>query len=1064
MKRKLIFTLSFLLAIYFVFNFNLITIKADNIKDNKIYVESNENLNLSDIKFKVYSADEVQIDSLSYNSENLIAEVSTNSKGIVQINTEEVISTIIIDLNTLPIGYGVDKIVVTGDNDYVFKLFKIDDVQCNVDRLGNFDIHTFSQGVEVFTTTYEIDIYNYLFVENEIFEYTIDVITDRTFSITINIDLSEYSLNDKQKYFENIGYYSENDVMIIDGTEENETAIAADHLESFFSNYTLVKSVVNYNIYCDTSDEDNLNKNNTIANYIAEYFTEAENFYVNTLGFRMPLGTAQNASNIYLTFFESTSGSISRGTTNYISSVTDENGSNNGITTYYEIYVVDKSSYTQSDLNYILSVCIHEFFHGVQASYNMIETWLAESTATFMTLYYMDVYKKIACRSLELRYAELVNAYLNSKSHLQYLSGYGADDSTYGSMIFFVYLYEKFGNIDFMKNIVLPSYNASNRYAIVNLLASSLNMSSTDLYQEFQLYASFAAYKITKISKRYTSLWQKGTDVINISNMLLKDNTSNLYRLEADTDLSKIVTTMVSTNSKDNIYFYLIRKVDNGISVTNIEYEDGFSVKYDGLTLYADEIYVLAINARSSLYNAVFLNFASSTSEIISTIGIGYNHGRTYNLSNFLTDNSEVIVLHTTKWGYYEFEILNLLNTTNSLLEVYGTDFEMLSKVDYDTTNISKSYGTSTKLVSYVYASIDLNGEYSKQCYLRINRSNISDISSVQLKVSDSYNYYDIATDNFTESGTNKLNYVKEYDKILGDGVYHIKNNIIGNFNINISSSNINDEITIYVIKKNNLYSVNYTNKFVLSPSNTAQNINLSCYGKTDITVIYTNCNNISLTIDCTLTYENEFSVVLDKYGADDSLVGSEVRLNNGLREANTIMVGLTRCAFLGNDVSDQSRLNCNWYSSNESIASISQYGTITAYKTGKVLIQVYSKSLHTYAAFYVTVYANTSTEKVQITLTTDSRPSGAVGTEVSSQAGEIGGTTIHMGNTRLISLTNDAPSNVIQDYYWATSDGSIARVSEFGTITSLSKGIVVISCVYKYNSRFIGSIVLEII
>lgn len=1063
MKKKLIFALSFLLAIYFVFNFNLITIKADNIKDNKIYVESNENLNLSNIKFKVYSADEVRINSLSYNSENLLAEVSTNSKGIVQISTEETISTIIVDLNTLPIGYGVDKKVITGDNDYVFKLFKIDDVNCYVDSLGNLDIHAFSQGVEVFTTNYEIDIYNYLFVENEIFEYTIDVTTDKTFSTTIDVDLSEYSLNDKQKYFESVGYYNEDVIMRVENTVANESAISANHLESYYSNYTLMKSVINYNVFCDTSNSDFLDKNTTISNYIAEYFMEAEDFYVDTLGYRMPLGTGQNASNIYLTFYESTSNRVCRGVTNYIKAVTDENG-NNGVTTYYEIEVVNKESYSQSDLNYILSVCIHEFFHGVQASYNITDTWISESTATFMTLYYMDVYKKIACRTLELRYAELVNAYLDNKSHLQYVSGYGADDSTYGSMIFFAYLYEKFGNIDFMKNIVLPNYNASNRYAIVNLLASSLNMSSADLYQEFQLYASFASYKITKISKRYTSLWQKGTDFINTSNMLLKDNTSNLYRLEADTDLSKIVTTMVSTNSKDNIYFYLIRKVDNGISVTNIEYEDGFSVKYDGLTLYADEIYVLAINARSSLYNAVTLNFASSTSEIISTIGIGYRKGETYNLSRFLTGNSEVIKLHTTNSSYYEFEVLNILNTTNSLLEVYDTDLEMLSKVDYDTSNTSKSYGASTKLVSYVYASIDLNGDYSQPCYLRINRSNLSDISSAQLKVSDNYNYYNISTEYFTESEPNKLNYVKEYDKILGDGIYHIKNNIIGNFNINISSSNINDEIIVYVIKKNNLYSVNYTNKFVLSPSKTTQNINLSCYGKTDITIIYTNCNNISLTIDCTLTYENEFSVVLDKYGADDSLVGSEVRINNGLREANTIMVGLTRCAFLGNDVSDQSRLNCNWYSSNESIASISQYGTITAYRTGKVLIQVYSKSLHTYAAFYVIVYANTSTENVQITLTTDSRPSGAVGTEVSSQAGEIGGTTIHMGNTRLISLTNDAPSNIIQDYYWTTSDGSIARVSEFGTITGLSKGTVVISCVYKYNSRFIGSIVLEII
>ena len=87
----------------------------------------------------------------------------------------------------------------------------------------------------------------------------------------------------------------------------------------------------------------------------------------------------------------------------------------------------------------------------------------------------------------------------------------------------------------------------------------------------------------------------------------------------------------------------------------------------------------------------------------------------------------------------------------------------------------------------------------------------------------------------------------------------------------------------------------------------------------------------------------SQFILVTDKSYEQS---GSEVHLNGGVLGETTITKGFTRPCYLGNDAPDtSSRLNYYWYSSNNNVATISSYGTITAVGVGTTIIQSVYKS-----------------------------------------------------------------------------------------------------------------------
>ena len=86
-----------------------------------------------------------------------------------------------------------------------------------------------------------------------------------------------------------------------------------------------------------------------------------------------------------------------------------------------------------------------------------------------------------------------------------------------------------------------------------------------------------------------------------------------------------------------------------------------------------------------------------------------------------------------------------------------------------------------------------------------------------------------------------------------------------------------------------------------------------------------------------------DFDVVADPDGAQT--LGTEVTQNGGAKGGTTLHVGYTRCLYLGGDAPSQSRLDYTFTSSNPSIATVSNYGTVMAKGAGTVVITCVLKS-----------------------------------------------------------------------------------------------------------------------
>ncbi|MBR2138088.1 MAG: leucine-rich repeat protein, partial [Bacilli bacterium] len=197
--------------------------------------------------------------------------------------------------------------------------------------------------------------------------------------------------------------------------------------------------------------------------------------------------------------------------------------------------------------------------------------------------------------------------------------------------------------------------------------------------------------------------------------------------------------------------------------------------------------------------------------------------------------------------------------------------------------------------------------------------------------------------------------------------------------------------------------------------------------------------------------------------------VGSEVLINGGSYGGNVVTVGLTRICYLSSSAPDTtSRLNYEWNSSNEDIAIVSSYGTITAIRPGRVTITATFKNDKTIVGcIEIDVVPDYSNTIKRLKYGFDVREGGTTsGTEVTSGLGEKISITedpcvsIHKGYTRLICLGEDSPNSSVQAFTWTAyrehnTDTGMVTVSQFGTITGTTSGWVTVKGVYKYNPNY---------
>jgi len=382
-------------------------------------------------------------------------------------------------------------------------------------------------------------------------------------------------------------------------------------------------------------------------------------------------------------------------------------------------------------------------------------------------------------------------------------------------------------------------------------------------------------------------------------------------------------------------------------------------------------------------------------------------------------------------------------------IRVYDKDFNNLERFNFDEISINDYCNNSFEesLVAYFKAG--------ETYYIHIDRNANANYKflTASLKIGDSRN--EIVLNNNHSYESNEILKIEENIRMF-------KIPVSGLYEINISARDCSSS-KIMLIKNTEVLDILTSFKKEVTISKTV------FLDEDDlIYIVYINGGNTEGVINISIVENTElvFYIMTDPYWADQSAqIGTEVTVNGKSYYGNTIAIGFTRCAFLSYNYPYESRLDYIWDSTDESVATVTEYGTITALSVGTTTIRVIDKYKMGYlATLDISVYQATFTDEITVQLSTDLNldPSHN-GTEVIYGLGESAGNYIHVGYSRSICIVGPAPSISRQDYIW-TIDNPIAFVSIYGMVYAHTPGEATITGVNKYNSSYVGRILIRVL
>lgn len=156
----------------------------------------------------------------------------------------------------------------------------------------------------------------------------------------------------------------------------------------------------------------------------------------------------------------------------------------------------------------------------------------------------------------------------------------------------------------------------------------------------------------------------------------------------------------------------------------------------------------------------------------------------------------------------------------------------------------------------------------------------------------------------------------------------------------------------------------------------------------------------------------------------------------NKTYNSNIITEGFTRIIYFENGkVPSTSRLSYEWYSSNESVATVTNYGTVLAKNVNsRQTVLIYA------------VYKNDSSIIFVQGLIVDNYS----GPEIIIE--------------KIISISNDLPYNFNQYYLWNSDNTNITTVNQFRKVKAINNGGCIISGNYTPNSMVIVKIYITVV
>lgn len=419
-------------------------------------------------------------------------------------------------------------------------------------------------------------------------------------------------------------------------------------------------------------------------------------------------------------------------------------------------------------------------------------------------------------------------------------------------------------------------------------------------------------------------------------------------------------------------------------------------------------------------------------------------------LNDYISENSQESILKIFSFQntLYDIEIYSITNNTKAFsnFEVYDCNMNIIQKYDID------NYFNDSVLYNQSNMTIYLKG--GSNYYIRFD---VYPNVDMYLKYNEVEEEYQLATEySFNADVGDKFSYVR----IPWNGKYKINYNFSTEKNVTNNMSFLlfmyrNNELTL---KSFDVCSI--LNKVVEFEIDLLKGDKIYFgYFNGDNHFKYNFIINYKPSITFLITTETDSATI-------DTGLGTEITVNQGLRYDNTIAVGFTRVLYLGEGANFGSRYNdYTWSSSNPAIATVSAYGTVFAKRPGNVIIRAIDKYGNNNIAIIKLEIYDQNTQQKNVELSTDINSDASLnGTEVKFNNGVPNGKTIHIGYTRSICIISGGPTNIRQDYYWYSSNNEVAEVNIFGIVLAKSKGTTVITCVNKYNPKYIGEITITVI
>ena len=750
---------------------------------------------------------------------------------------------------------------------------------------------------------------------------------------------------------------------------------------------------------------------------------------------------------------------------------TDESGESNGTITVYIPYVTNHL-YTYIKL-------VHEISHLLMDNLNVSRFSNAHLSEPFATFFELVATYKYTYNSqltdvnniLKKRHTDFFTKMINDNSSSNFLKdgleGYkfyylsenvnsNHEDVYYtlGFTLFFIFDLadcdiQNFDVFNYLTSSFDSTYNNNNSsysfYVEINLSG----------YQRISYRAKAPIYSLMTCIKEFSDLQGiKLNDYYVNLNKIINHMIIQQYDYSFMEDIIVVIDKERITNNGEFMFTHKMFKLDALEGILHLDLD--FNNVLFNIIVYDTNFNIISNTLANSFSierykddEPVYIYVGSpQDNESVGTISIKY--------INQITEDSSINSLN--QMFYYIPEYDELVNFEIKDVELNTYNYFIIKDWELD-QNISELNG--------IAGVVNLNKIYKlekdKIYIIKINLPNSFDLENNPVQ--------------FHLDKTHLIDNVKNYrleECNSSIKIYKLVFKSYGNFNIIVDPITYNNSQSTNVLfakERNGLIDFNLTQ---ISNSNRSSYINTDMLYADSIYVIVENNNIINdYIIQVYTMYSQETTVDIIPDKSNGTFLGTEVTVLHNAPESNTMTVGFTRCMYLNRQGLESLRQMYYWYSTDEDVLEVSQFGTVFAKTAGSCrIVCIYKNDFSIYGEIWITASEDTQVQPVSLMFGMDIRETGQrSGTEVTQNNGStysIGYHTeaisITSGFTRYICLGDDAPSKILQNYEWTSSNPESLSVSQFGTLTGLQpNNLVTITGVYKYDNRFTVTILMEV-